>query len=135
MKEYLLKDDIKVFCVTAKSFPDGVQQAFITLEKMLSKEGRTFYGISHGTPSGEIIYKAAVTEKYEGEGKEYDFESYIIPMGKYITETIRDFMNNMNRFGEIFKEMLAHPQLDKSSACVEWYKTDSEVMCMVKLIS
>jgi len=133
MKEYFLEHDVKVFCVTAKSFPEGVQQAFITLEKMLSKEGRTFYGISHGTASGEIIYKAAVTEKYEGEGNEYDFENYTIPKGKYVTETINDYMNNMPRFGEVFREMLAHPQLDTNGACIEWYKSDKEVMCMVKI--
>src|SRR5205085_7028395 len=89
---YHLKNDIKVFCETAKSFPDGIQEAFITLEKMLSKEGRTFYGISYKGKDGKIIYKAAVSENFEGEGEEYGFEPLTISRGKYLTETLKDWM-------------------------------------------
>ena len=135
MKEYLLREDVKLFCVTAKSFPAGIQDAFITLEKDLSKEGRTFYGISYGTSTGEIIYRASVSEKYDGEAQDFEFESYTISKGKYIYETVIDYMNNLNRIGETFRQLQSHPQLDKNGACIEWYKSDKEVMCMVKLIS
>ncbi len=57
MDKYNLKDDVKVYCTAAKSFPQGIQEAFITLEKMLSKEGRTFYGISYKSRDDNIIYK------------------------------------------------------------------------------
>jgi predicted transcriptional regulator YdeE len=132
MEIYNLKEDVKVFCTTAKSFPDGVQEAFITLEKMLSKEGRTFYGISHGSKDGGIIYKAAVSESFEGEAEKYGFETIIIKKGEYITETITDWRKKMQAFGPTFKRLLSHPLFDKISPCIEWYKSDKEVVCMVK---
>ena len=132
MEIYNLKEDIKVYCTTAKSFPDGVQEAFITLEKMLSKEGRTFYGISHGSKDGGIIYKAAVSENFDGEAEKYGFETFIIKKGEYITETIIDWRKKMETFGATFQKLLAHPQFDKINPCIEWYKSDREVVCMVK---
>jgi predicted transcriptional regulator YdeE len=133
MENYSLQQDVKVYCTTAKSFPDGIQEAFITLEKMLSKEGRTFYGISHGSKDGTIIYKAAVSESFEGEAEKYGFEQYIIKKGEYATETIFDWRNKLASIGPVFQKLLANPHLDKTSACVEWYKSDMEMMCMVKL--
>lgn len=32
METYFLKEDIKVFCITAKSFPEGIMEAFARLE-------------------------------------------------------------------------------------------------------
>jgi predicted transcriptional regulator YdeE len=133
MESYYLPEDVKVYCTTAKTFPDGIQEAFITLEKMLSKEGRTFYGISHGSKDGSIIYKAAVSESFEGEAEKYGFEKYIIKKGEYSTETIFDWRNKMESIGPTFQKLLANPRLDKTSSCVEWYKSDKELMCMVRL--
>ncbi len=132
MEIYNLKENIKVYCTTAKSFPNGVQEAFITLEKMLSKEGRTFYGISHGSKDGGIIYKAAVSENFDGEAEKYGFETFTIKKGEYITETIIDWRKKMETFGPTFQKLLAHPQFDKITPCIEWYKSDKEVVCMVK---
>jgi hypothetical protein len=57
MEKYTLKEDVKVYCTAAKSFPDGIQEAFITLEKLLSKEGRTFYGVSYKSTDGLLYIK------------------------------------------------------------------------------
>ena len=133
MEIYNLQDDIKVFCATAKSFPEGVQEAFIKLETMLSKEGRTFYGISYKNRLGEIVYKAAVSENYEGESEKYGFETFTIRKGEYLTEKIINWMTNMHAFGETFQKLLSDPRLDTTGYCLEWYKSDEEVDCMVKI--
>ena len=90
MEKYTLKEDVKVYCTAAKSFPDGIQEAFITLEQMLSKEGRTFYGVSYKSTDGLLIYKAAVSESFDGEAEKYGFESFTISKGEYLIETIID---------------------------------------------
>ncbi len=132
MEKYNLNEDVKVYCTTAKSFPAGIQEAFITLEKMLSKEGRTFYGISHGSKDGGIIYKAAVSENFEGEAEKYGFETFIIKKGEYINETIIDWREKIDTIGPTFQRLLAHPLFDRISPCIEWYKSDKELVCMVK---
>lgn len=135
MEKYNLKEDVKVYCTTAKSFPDGIQGAFITLEKMLSKEGRSFYGVSYKNTDGLLIYKAAVSESFEGEAEKYGFESFTISKGEYLIETIIDWRKKIETIGRVFQTLLADPRLDRTSPCVEWYKSDKEVMCMVKINS
>ncbi len=112
-KLIIYRKNVKVFSTTAKSFPEGVQEAFITLEKMLSKEGRTFYGISYGSKDGTIIYKAAVSESFEGEAEKLGFEKFIIKKGEYATETIFDWRKKMESIGPTFQTLLADPLLDK----------------------
>ena len=135
MEKYNLEEDIKVYCTSAKSFPDGIQEAFITLEQMLSKEGRTFYGVSYKSADGFLIYKAAVSESFEGEAEKYGFESFTISKGEYLIETIIDWRKKTETIGSVFQTLLADPRLDRTSPCVEWYKSDKEVMCMVKIHS
>lgn len=133
METYNLKNDIKVFYVTSKSFPDGIMEAWDKINNMLqTKEGRIFYGISK-PDNGVIIYKAAVAESFEGEAEKYGCETFTIRKGKYATETILGWMKKTEAIGKTFQSLLTHPDLDKSSSCIEWYKSENEVMCMVRL--
>ena len=133
MNEYKLKEDVPVFCVTAQSFPDRVQEAFQTLEKMLpTMNGRTFYGISWLNENNEIVYKAAVNESYTGEAARYGCEPFLIKRGDYLTETVMNWCDDTTTIGITFKKLLADPRMDTSYPCVEWYKSDKEMMCMVK---
>ncbi len=134
MKIYNLKEDVKIFCVTAKSFPDGVKEAWEKLHGMLpTTAGRTFYGISHGDKGSNIIYKAAVKESFEGEGKKYGCETFILKKGDYLTETIIDWMKKIDTIGSTFQTLLKDHLLDENFPCVEWYKSDSELLCMIKI--
>jgi len=134
MEKYELKEDVKVFYVQAKSFPEGVVEAFQTIENIdPSMKQRIFYGISNPDQTGTIIYKAAVEEAYEGEGAKYGHKSFVIKKGQYMTETIYDFMTKIPEIGLSFQRLLTTPQLDMNSSCIEWYKSSKEVMCMVRL--
>ncbi|OCX52335.1 hypothetical protein BEL04_12745 [Mucilaginibacter sp. PPCGB 2223] len=132
METYQLKHDIKVFCVTADSFPNGVQAAYDKLYATAAPESRTTYGLSK-PDKGVIVYKAALTEKFDGEGEQLGLETFIIPAGEYSIKSIHDWKNNMQQFGPTFQALLDNPQLDWGSWCAEWYKSDDEVVCMVKL--
>jgi len=61
METINLDKDINVLCVTAKSFPDGIMEAFDQLHSIvpIAQKGRQF-GISRPNRNGEIIYKAAL---------------------------------------------------------------------------
>jgi hypothetical protein len=134
MEKYTLENDVNILYVTAKSFPDGIQEAYDALDKKLgTTEGRTFYGISY-MYDGKIIYKAAAAENFDGEGGQLGCETMTVKKGNYLTETILDWKENMPAFGPTFQKLLDTPQLDQNSFCVEWYKSDKEVMCMVKLV-
>lgn len=133
MDTYLLEKDITVFYVEATSFPEGIGAAFYTLMKKLPyTEGRTLFGISWMGKAGQIIYKAAVREMYEGEAKKYERKTFIIKRGIYCIETITDWQGKEPHIGDAFARLLKHPDLDTNGACVEWY-TGDDVMCMVRL--
>ncbi|MCB0746815.1 MAG: hypothetical protein H6613_09005 [Ignavibacteriales bacterium] len=56
-------NDKLVYCVTAKSFADGIVDAHKTLNKQIPvKHNRNYFGIAYMNPKYEIIYKAAVEE-------------------------------------------------------------------------
>jgi hypothetical protein len=134
MEKVEINEDIKLMCVPAKSFPDGIMEAFQTLGSLHpSMKERAMYGISHADKNGEIIYKAATPESFKGETEEFGCEMYIVRKGEYMSETIHDYMSKLPEIGETFHKLLQHPQLDRNGACVEWYKSRNEVLCMVRL--
>jgi hypothetical protein len=134
MKSIFLEQDIKVFYVTAPSFPDGVQKAYQKLHSLIgSPTGRKFFGISYPEAPSKIIYKAAVEESYPGEGEKLDCETFVIKKGQYISIYIKDFMKDIPKIGQSFQELLAHQGIDPNGCCVEEYVNDKDVRCMVRL--
>ena len=134
MDKISLDKDIKVFCVTATSFPMGVLAAHQQLHTLLpDTEGRRFFGISYGNPQGGITYKAAAEEMVSGEAEIYNYETFLIKKGKYLSKTLTDYQKDTSAIGSTFQEMLQHPELDKNGYCVEIYLSNKEVQCLVKL--
>jgi len=131
MEIFNLDKNLNLFSVTAESFPHDIGGAFHRLVNMLpDPAGRVFFGISYLTPECEIIYKAAVLESYEGEGKKLGCESLVVEKGKYISETIHDWKKDMGSIGATFRKLSGRP--DTLFPCVEWYR-DEDVICMVRL--
>jgi hypothetical protein len=134
MEIYNLEKDISVFCITADSFPAGIQNAYDALyAKLPTKDGRKFFGLSWAIENGSIIYKAAVEESYDGEAEKLGCERFTIKKGKYISEFIPDYMKDVQGIGRIFKALLAQPGIDPKGYCLEIYAGAKDVWCMVPL--
>ena len=133
-KEYFIEKDIKVLCVMASSFPEGVQKAHQKLHSMLSSsEHRMFYGISYADKNGAIIYKAAAEELNDGEAERFELETFIIRKGAYISELLKDWRKEEALVGKTFKKLLSDPRIDKNGHCLEVYLNDKDMRCMVPL--
>jgi hypothetical protein len=128
-----VNDDIKVFYVTASSFPDGILAAHQHLHSLMpfSKE-RQYYGISR-PEDGTIIYRAGATELHDGELADANLESLILKKGKYISKDIHDYMSNLSVIGNTFQQMIARDDIDPQGYCVEWYISNKDVRCMVRM--
>ena len=134
MEKYNIDRDIKVFYVTAVSFPLGVGGAFQKLLSYLPKpHEKVLYGISSPNEKGEIIYKAAVEESFPGEGEKNGCETFIINKGEYWGELLLNWRKNESIVGETFKKLLKHPDLDKKGYCLEIYPNEKDVRCLVPL--
>ncbi len=128
-----LNNDIKVFYIAAKSFPDGIMDAHQRLHTLVPfSMGRKYFGISR-PENGVIVYKAAAEELHEGEAEELNCNTMIIENGNYISILVTDYLKDIPLIDAAFKELLKQPELDPNGYCVEWYFNEKDVTCMIRL--
>lgn len=135
METIKLDKDIKVFYVTATSFPGGIPDATKKLHQLFpfSKE-RKIFGLSRPENGGEIVYRAAAEELSNGEAEKFGCDTLLIKKGKYISLTVDDFRKDITSIDKAFKQLLHVPNIDPKGYCVEWYSGEKEsVKCMVRL--
>jgi hypothetical protein len=136
MEFFTLEIDIKVFCETAISFPDGIVKAHQELRSIVPFSAeRRYFGISRPNEKGVIIYKAATEEIYQGEAQEFGCETFTIERGQYISILIKDYIQNIQKIGKAVESLTAYPDADPDSGCIEFYLNDKDVRCMIKLNS
>ncbi len=137
MKTVIIDQDIKVFFLTAKSFPESVPETDEILHSRIANinNDRKYFGISCPNEEGVIIYKAAAEELETGETEKYGCETITIKKGKYICIEIKNHFQDKSSIPNAFKELLSHPDIDPKGYCLEWYLnyTDVDVKCMVGL--
>lgn len=134
MESYILENNVKVFGMVVKTFPSGIGDAFESLMKMLNEGfNRSYYGIAE-MKENQMIYKAVAEEKYNGEAKKYNLEKSVIEGGTYFTEIIKDWRNNTDCIKDVFQKMMKSNQINKAKPCIEWYKNNDEMLCMMKAI-
>jgi hypothetical protein len=133
MEAITIDKDIKVFYVTAISFPDGIMEAHQKLHSLVPfSTNRRYFGISR-PEKGVIVYKAAAEEINPGEAKKFNLDELVLKKGKYISATINDYMKDIPAIDKTFKKLLSNPDIDPQGYCVEWYLSQKDVRCMVRL--
>ena len=135
MEKLIIENDVKFFGIEVKTFPTGIGEAF---DELIKKTGdrageRNYYGISSVNNDGKMIYKAVTEEKYDGEADKFNYEKDSIEKGEYLYKTLYHWQNKTNLIKDIFSEMMHNEQVDTMKPCVEWYKNDDEMLCMVKV--
>jgi hypothetical protein len=134
MEKYTLAKDLYMLCVRATHFPEGISEAFQKLKQtdaLIAK--RVLYGISHGSDNG-IMYWAAAEEAFKGEAYTFGLEQYTIKKGVYEIENLTHVKGKEELIGKAFDKLLRHPKLDPLGECIEHYKSENEVVCMVRIL-
>lgn len=132
MEKYHITQNLKVFGTQVKTFPEGIGEAFHNLIEMLPDgKNRSYYGISEFN-NGRMVYYAAAEETFTGEAKKYNCETYTIEKGNYLTVAIHDWRSKTDSIKDVFGALLQNHSADKTKPCVEWYKNDDQMLCMVK---
>jgi hypothetical protein len=130
VEKYFQDADLILFGIEVKSFPDGIKETFDTLFNVLGN-GRSFYGVSWFDESGRIIYYAMALEIFADENKIYKYETLILQKGEYLTITVFDWLSKTSSIKDVFHELMKDSRPDKNYPCIEWYKSDNEMVCMV----
>ncbi len=132
MDSYYLSENLNVMGFPVKTFPDGIGEAFDSMIATLPGGlDRAYYGISYVAPEG-IVYIAAAVENYPGEAEQHNYQRYFIEKGEYFTVTVKDWRRKTHTIKDVFADMLPEHCPDARRPCVEWYKNDDEMLCMVR---
>ena len=129
----VIKQDIPVICKRVDTFPNGIKEAFDAIFKEFGMVGRENYGISYMDEKFQIVYQVAVTEKFDGEADGTNYESYTIRKGDWLCVTLTDWMSKTGQIKDVFGQLMRDPRVDKTSIGLEWYKSDKEMQCMMRL--
>jgi hypothetical protein len=133
MENVFFDNDIKVLYVQATSFPEGIMAAHQKLHGVIPfSTERKYLGISR-PESGVINYKAGAEELKPGEAEQFNLDTLILKKGNYACIDIHNYMTDLQAIGQAFNQLTNLPNIDPQGYCVEWYLSDKDVKCMVRL--
>lgn len=134
MDSFTFQEDMKTYCVTASSFPEGIQAAHEQLHALLPQnERRNYFGVSWQKEDGSIIYKAAAEVMESDRHALSHLETFTIKNGPYNSFYIKDYLENLDSIKKAFDLLLEQHEVDPDGYCLEWYVNESDVKCMVPL--
>jgi hypothetical protein len=93
---------------------------------------RSYYGISW-MENDSVVYYAAAEQKSDGEARKFNAREFRIEKGNYLREVITDWMPKVASIKDIFDRMMKDPRTDLTKPAIEWYKSDEEMWCMMKI--
>jgi len=134
MEKYTFNNTIKVFGLQVKTFPSGITKAF---DELIKRTGdcagaRDYFGISE-FKGGKMIYYAVAAEKFTGEAQKYNYKELEIENGEYLASTVVEWQKKTECIKDVFSEIIEDPRVNKTKPAIEWYKSDNEMMCLVKM--
>jgi len=135
MDSFTFQEDVKTYCITASSFPEGIEEAHQRLHRLLPlNKRRNFYGVSWPAHDGAIIYKAAA-EILDSDSDHLlpELEIFTIKNGPYNSLYISNYRDNLSSIKQAFDLLLQQHEVDPKGYCLEWYINENDVKCMVPL--
>ena len=135
LETMIIEKDIKVYYVTANSFPEDILTAHQTLHSKIpfSKE-RRYFGLSRPEKENDgIVYKAAAEQIQDDLEKDYQLDTFIIEKGTYKCITISNYKGDPQSITKAFQELTALANIDPNGYCLEWYFNEEDVRCMVRI--
>ena len=134
MEKYIFDEDLRIYTITAKSFPEDIGGVHHRLYKIFPPNPpRKYFGISR-PENGKIIYKAGSEVFYNDEIDLKLVEPFIIQKGNYISILIKDFRNNLSQIENSFKILTSEKSIDPNGYCIEYYFNSEDVRCMIKVV-
>lgn len=134
MENYSVLENLQIYTIRAKSFPEDIGEVHHRLHKLLPPNlHRNYFGISR-PENGKIIYKAGA-EVFDNENIDLEIlEPFTIQSGTYISILIKDFRNNLSQIDTAFKNLTSQKNIDPNGYCIESYFNSKDVRCMIKTI-
>jgi hypothetical protein len=133
MEEFYIEKDICLVYELANDFESDIAASFLRLAEKIKNDGkkRDCYGIVI-SEKNVMQYRAAYTESNSGEGIALRIPTIVIPRGNYYSIRMEDWSKKLLQIGPTFDQLLQSGKVDLKSPCIEYYKTERELICMIK---
>lgn len=134
VETYHLPTDLVLMVHAATSFPEGILASHQALHHLVpySKE-RRYLGLSR-PEKGMIVYYAAAETLGPEEPAQLALETLVLPKGNYCSVMVADYQAHPLSFKQAFDFLIQQPNLDPQGYCIEWYLSEKEARCMVRVI-
>jgi len=127
-----LEHDLRMICVEAYPYPEGITKAFEKLYSFSdSLSHRTIYGLSYNE-NGHTRYLAAVEELFAGEAALYGCTTTFIRSGRYAYITLKDYLKDPQAIPHAFALLSGKGQEFSGSPEIECYHSAQEMICLRK---
>ncbi len=134
METINIPQDIKVVCLKASSFPEGIKTAHETLHASVPMiNDRKYYGLSKPNEQGVISYFSAAEELFDGELAHLNLSTIILKKGNYYCIDVPNYLNDLNQIGNAFKILTSQTNIDLDAYCIEWYVNFKDLKCLLRI--
>ena len=124
-----IQKPIHLYYITKHPFPEGISWAWAELERHITKKsGLKFYGIFDGQQ-----YLASCDNQGSISISRDSLQEYVIPVGNYLALTIQNWQDKKEQIALAFQRMEEDPRCDKASADIEFYISNTELICLKRL--
>jgi len=135
VKEKKFPKDMKVVYVEAKSFPDGIEDAFDTLKEKIGNIKRvSYFGISNPEAGKGIVYRAAAATMPEVDADLLGLGKLTVKGGDYYSVKLADISKDISQISKAFDLILSQQDIDPDGMCIEVYDhfNFNKVECIVR---
>lgn len=132
IEEVIIKVPITLAVEESEDFGKGIIEAFVRLAEKLEHNGerRESYGLI--SKNNQVMtYHAGFTLTSENEAKLKQIPVIEIPAGIYHAIRIDHWNQHLQYIGPAFDQLIKSGTVDISSPCIEYYKTETELVCMI----
>lgn len=127
-----MEEDVSLIGFRVETFPDQIGDAFDSLmQKFPDGMERSYYGISY-CKGDTIVYWAMAEEKQKDEAEKYNLSPLALKKGDYHSVAIHGWRSKTDSIKDVFHNMMTELQTPEGAHCIEWYKTDEEMFCMIR---
>jgi len=126
---------INVVRFKAIAFPAGIMAAYEKIDEVVPDvTKRKHYGFSQPNSKGEIEYWAGVEQLPSDNGNYFGLEPFTIVTGNYQSILVKDFKSNPFLLRQAFKTLTALPEIDPNGYCLEMMLSQTDVLCLVRVL-
>jgi hypothetical protein len=126
--EDILFGPVNLVGCKAKSFPEGISEAWNELESQLpTKSGRKFYGLTIPVHSQIEYYACVIPQKNESlNGKWFQIER-----GKFARVKLLNWKQHTDKISVIIDQLIQVYHPDMKAISLEYYKSEKELHLLV----